>query len=40
MLTANVFAGLALVIVIGLLVESLGFQTLERLTVRRWGVQR
>lgn len=38
--TANVFAGLALVIIIGLLVESLGFQTLERLTVRRWGTQR
>jgi NitT/TauT family transport system permease protein len=35
-----VFAGLALVIVIGLLVESPGFHTLERLTVRRWGVQR
>ena len=40
MYTANVFAGLALVIIIGLLVESLGFQTLERLTVRRWGTQR
>lgn len=40
LLTANVFAGLALVIVIGLLVESLVFQTLERLTVRRWGTQR
>jgi NitT/TauT family transport system permease protein len=40
MLTDKVFAGLALVIIIGLLVESLGFQTLERLTVRRWGVQR
>ena len=38
--TDKVFAGLALVIIIGLLVESLGFQTLERLTVRRWGVQR
>lgn len=38
--TDCVFAGLALVIVIGLLVESLGFHTLERLTVRRWGVQR
>jgi hypothetical protein len=25
---------------IGLLEESLGFQTLERLTVRRWGTQR
>ncbi|MDQ3059983.1 MAG: ABC transporter permease [Pseudomonadota bacterium] len=38
--TDRVFAGLALVIVIGLLVESLGFHTLERLTVLRWGVQR
>ncbi|MDA8522578.1 ABC transporter permease [Acidovorax sp. NCPPB 4044] len=38
--TDKVFAGLALVIIIGLLVESLGFHTLERLTVRRWGVQR
>ncbi|QJW84397.1 ABC transporter permease subunit [Ramlibacter terrae] len=38
--TDRVFAGLALVIIIGLLVESLGFATLERLTVRRWGVQR
>jgi len=38
--TDKVFAGLALVIVIGLLVESLVFSTLERVTVRRWGVQR
>ena len=38
--TDKVFAGLAAVIVIGLLVESLVFQTLERLTVRRWGMQR
>ena len=38
--TDQVFAGLALVIIIGLLVESLGFHTLERLTIRRWGVQR
>lgn len=38
--TDKVFAGLVLVILIGLLVEGLGFQTLERLTVRRWGVQR
>jgi NitT/TauT family transport system permease protein len=35
-----VFAGLATVIVIGLLFESLVFKTLERLTVRRWGMQR
>jgi len=38
--TDKVFAGLALVIIIGLLVETLGFHTLERLTVRRWGAQR
>ncbi|AVS63385.1 ABC transporter permease [Paracidovorax avenae] len=38
--TDKVFAGLVLVILIGLTVEGLGFQTLERLTVRRWGVQR
>jgi NitT/TauT family transport system permease protein len=38
--TDRVFAGLALVILIGLLVENLVFHTLERLTVRRWGTQR
>ena len=38
--TDKVFAGLALVIIIGLLVETLGFHTLERLTIRKWGVQR
>jgi NitT/TauT family transport system permease protein len=38
--TDRVFAGLALVVIIGLLVEALGFATLERLTVRRWGQQR
>ena len=38
--TDKVFAGLILVVLIGLLVESLGFHTLERMTVRRWGVQR
>ena len=34
-----VFAGLLTVIVIGLLVENLVFRTIERRTVRRWGVQ-
>jgi NitT/TauT family transport system permease protein len=34
-----VFAGLAAVIVIGLAVEHLVFDTVERVTVRRWGVQ-
>ncbi|MCP6696906.1 MULTISPECIES: ABC transporter permease [Pseudomonas] len=38
--TDKVFAGLAVVILIGLLVESLVFNTLERITVRRWGMQR
>ncbi|URI10043.1 ABC transporter permease [Aquincola tertiaricarbonis] len=38
--TDRVFAGLAMVIIIGLAVESLVFDTLERVTVRRWGVQR
>lgn len=38
--TDRVFAGLAMVVLIGLLVEGLGFRTLERLTVRRWGQQR
>lgn len=40
LLTDRVFAGLAMVIVIGLAVEGLVFQTLERLTIRRWGMQR
>lgn len=38
--TDKVFAGLVLVILIGLAVETLVFGTLERLTVRRWGQQR
>lgn len=38
--TDKVFAGLAVVILIGLLVEGIVFSTLERLTVRRWGMQR
>ncbi|WP_342623843.1 ABC transporter permease [Pseudomonas alkylphenolica] len=38
--TDKVFAGLAVVILIGLLVESLVFNNLERITVRRWGMQR
>ena len=40
LLTDKVFAGLAAVIIIGLLVENIVFQTLERLTVRRWGMER
>jgi NitT/TauT family transport system permease protein len=38
--TADVFAGLFVVIVIGLLVESLIFRTIENRTVRKWGMQR
>jgi len=38
--TDKVFAGLVVVILIGLLVENLVFDTLERLTVKRWGMQR
>jgi NitT/TauT family transport system permease protein len=37
---ANVFAGLTTVIVIGLLVESVIFRTIEINTVRKWGMQR
>ncbi len=40
LLTARVFAGLLTVIVIGLLVESVIFRTIEVRTVRRWGMQR
>lgn len=38
--TDRVFAGLAMVVIIGLLVENLVFDLLERVTVRRWGMQR
>lgn len=38
--TDNVFAGLIVVIIIGLLVENLVFNSLERITVKRWGMQR
>ena len=38
--TANVFAGLLCVILIGLFVESVIFRTIERPTVRRWGMQK
>lgn len=40
LMTDHVFAGLALVILIGWLVERLVFSTIERWTVRRWGMQR
>lgn len=35
----SVFAGLLTVIMIGLTIENLVFRTIERRTVRRWGVQ-
>ena len=38
--TDKVFAGLAMVIIIGLLVENGVFRKLERMTVQRWGMQR
>ena len=37
---ANVFAGLFTVMVIGLVVESVVFRTIEAHTVRKWGMQR
>lgn len=37
--TANVFAGLFLVIVIGLFVENMVFAGIEKRTIRRWGMQ-
>ena len=36
----KVFAGLAMVVLIGLLVESVVFRTLEARTARRWGMSR
>jgi NitT/TauT family transport system permease protein len=36
---AGVFSGLLTVIVIGLVVENLIFRTIERLTVKKWGLQ-
>jgi NitT/TauT family transport system permease protein len=36
---AGVFSGLLTVIVIGLVVENLIFRTIERMTVRKWGLQ-
>jgi len=36
---AGVFSGLLTVIVIGLVVENLIFRTIERVTVKKWGMQ-
>jgi NitT/TauT family transport system permease protein len=38
--TDKVFAGLAMVIIIGLIVEGIVFRLIETVTVRRWGMQR
>jgi NitT/TauT family transport system permease protein len=38
--TANVFAGLLTVIIIGFIVENVIFRGIEARTVRRWGMQR
>jgi NitT/TauT family transport system permease protein len=38
--TANVFAGLLCVILIGLFVESVIFRAIEKRTIRRWGMQK
>ena len=40
LLTDKVFAGLATVVLIGWVAERLVFDSLERVTVRRWGMQR
>ncbi len=37
--TANVFAGLFFVIIIGLVVENFVFATIEKRTIHRWGMQ-
>ncbi len=37
--TASVFAGLFTVILIGLIVESVIFRTIENATIKRWGMQ-
>ena len=37
--TANVFAGLFTVIIIGLVIESVVFRAVENATVRKWGMQ-
>jgi hypothetical protein len=38
--TDRVFAGLLTVIAIGLLVEGIVFASLEKITIKRWGMQR
>jgi NitT/TauT family transport system permease protein len=38
--TATVFAGLLVILVMGLLIEGLVFRTIETRTIQRWGMQR
>ena len=38
--TENVFAGLFMVILIGIVVENVIFRNIELRTVNRWGMQR
>jgi len=38
--TPQVFAGLLMIILIGVIVEYVIFRTIETRTVRRWGMQR
>jgi len=36
--TADVFAGMIVIVLIGLLIERVGFEWIENITVRRWGM--
>lgn len=36
--TADVFAGMIVIVLIGLIIERVGFEWIENLTVRRWGM--
>lgn len=38
--TATVFAGLLVILLMGLLIDGLVFRTIERRTIQRWGMQR
>jgi len=38
--TATVFAGLLVILVLGLLIDGLVFRTIETRTIQRWGMQR
>lgn len=36
--TADVFAGMIVIVLIGLLIERVGFEWIENITIRRWGM--